>query len=162
MKIEFALGNARLATGDLASALARYDACLASPAEGEEAEAVRRDAAINRAFVAERIEPPPAPPDPGGQGRGDPGKDQRGRDDGRPRPGDGTSPDRSRRPGGGDPKAQGGPRGSGGAGGEGENDPDPGSPGARLDRALGDVRESRRQRPPDAPAAGPAPGGKDW
>ena len=166
-KVDFALGNAHLALGDLATALTHYDACIASTSGGPGVDAVRRDAAINRAFVVERIKPPPTPPEPEGSGGGEPGKNRpptgRGQpDDGRSRPGPGSPGDRSTRTGGAEPSAPGGSRGEGGAGGEGEANPERGSPGARLDEALRDVSESRRRRPPDAIPRGSAASGKDW
>ncbi len=167
VKIDYALGNAHLASGDLAAALVDYDACLASTAEGGASDAVRRDAALNRAFVAERIKPPPIPPEPEGSGNGNPSKNRppggRGQpDDTRSKPGGEPSGDRATRPGGAESSSAKGSRGAGGAGGEGEASPEPGSPGARLDEALRDVQESRRQRPPDESPRGPATAGKDW
>lgn len=167
IKIDFALGNALLASGDLPTSLAHYDACIASTDEGSNLDVVRRDATINRAFVAERIKPPP--PSSGSEGTNDrdpgqnrPQSDRDRRDADRSPPGKGSTAGRSKRPGGNDPAPPGGARGSGGAGGEGEANPEPGSPGARLDEALRDVRESRARRPPDPPSSGSASMGKDW
>ena len=168
VKIDFALGNAQVGLGDLPAALIHYDRCLASPGEGPEAEGVRRDAAANRAFVAERIKPPPTPPESGGSGDRDPGKNRpspdRGRRDGdRSPPGKGSSPGSPGQQGGPDSTPPGGARGSGGAGGEGEASPEAGSPGARLDEALRDVRDARARRPPPDPLpSGGASMGKDW
>jgi len=159
IKIDYALGNAHLALGDIAGSLSHYDSCLGSKLPGPAFDAVRRDAAENRAFAASRLKPPPQEPD-----RGDPGAD--GRD--RPRP----SPGRDRRPGdgtrkagrGGNPDNPGGAgsRGPGGAGGGGQSPPDEGSPESRLDAALRDVRESRSRRPPDPPPKGAGGSAKDW
>ena len=63
-KIDYALGNAQLALGEIPEALAHYDACLASTWPGPAFDAVRRDAAENRAFAASRT--PPPPDEPGG------------------------------------------------------------------------------------------------
>ncbi len=167
IKIDYALGNAHLALGDVAGSLPHYDACLGSTLAGPAYDAIRRDAALNRAFAASRIEPPPEEPDrgdprPGGPDRPRPSPDRsrgRGRGDG-----DGASspgePGRSGRAG--DPGGGGGPRGAGGAGGEGQAPPGEGSPQSRLDAALRDVRESRRLRAPEPedPPSGRVV--KDW
>ncbi|MBX6314924.1 MAG: VWA domain-containing protein, partial [Isosphaeraceae bacterium] len=57
-KIDFALGNTAFALGDIAGALQAYDACLASRVPGTSYDAIRRDAARNRAFVAQQPPPP--------------------------------------------------------------------------------------------------------
>jgi Ca-activated chloride channel family protein len=53
-KIDFVLGNAALAEGDIPAAIRSYDACIASTARGADLDAVRRDAAINRQFALEQ------------------------------------------------------------------------------------------------------------
>lgn len=165
-KVDYALGNARLALGDVPRALVHYDACLASTWPGPASDAVRRDAAENRAYAAVRIPPPPRPEGPGGGSPKAPRPDQ-------PRPPPGPEPQagkdrRSPSTAPADPSKAargGGPApspGAGGPGGQGEPNPDGGSPEARLDAALREIREARRHRPPDAP---PVPAGgsfKDW
>jgi Ca-activated chloride channel homolog len=171
IKVDYALGNAQLALGDVAEALARYDACLATTLGGEAIDAVRSDAAANREFAAKRLKPPPESPESGGP---NPSGSKRNRPSSRSSKGDrgdadpSGPPDRPSPaddgPGGpqGGPASNSGARGAGGAGGGGQAQPPGGSPEARLDSALDDVREARRRRPPDPPPPGPNGVGKDW
>ncbi len=68
-KIDFALGNTAFAQGDPTAAIRFYDACLESRAAGADLDAVRRDALVNRQFVARfqaehpREQPEPSPSD---------------------------------------------------------------------------------------------------
>ena len=159
IKIDYALGNAHLALGEAAGSLAHYDACLASNLPGPALDAIRRDAAENRAYAATRIKPPPEEPD-----RGDPGPGGRDRRRGEPggdrRPGDGPREPgkggRSRDPGGGRS------RGPGGSGGGGQAPPEDGSPESRLEAALRDVREARDRREPEPTPKGSGGSSKDW
>ncbi len=164
LKIDYALGNARLVLGDFAGALSGYDACLASTGVGPGADSVRRDAAVNRAYAVARLKTPPDEPDRGEARAGGPNRPRPAPGKGRPG-GEGAESSPSAgptNPGGGEPPSGGGSRGAGGAGGPGQAPPEEGSPQARLNAALREIRESRRSRPPD-----PAPktsGGvaKDW
>lgn len=74
-KIDYALGNVRLALGDPAGAIRRYDASLDSlPAQ----DPLREDARINRAFAVEcraRATPEPPRPDEPGHRAHDPDRD---------------------------------------------------------------------------------------
>ena len=171
VKVEYALGNTHLALGDVNEALARYDACLTSTLDGDGLDEVRSDAAANREFAAKRVKPPPESSEP--SGADSPGSRKRPSS---PRPskagrGDGDAPgapDRQAPSAPGDPGPRGGSappsgtRGAGGAGGSGPSSPEPGSPEARLDAALENIREARRQRPPDPPPSGSKGVGKDW
>jgi Ca-activated chloride channel family protein len=153
MKTDYGLGNTALALGDVPSAIAHFDACLASQAPGADLDSVRRDAAANRRFAVESAQRNPAPPS---SERGSPTAR-------RPRPPQSDHEDPSPREahapgqtGGADGAGQGtqGRRGKGGAGGSGAAPPDTGSPEDRLDSALERVRESRHHRlaesaPPD-------------
>ena len=171
VKIDFGLGNAHLALGDLDGALARYDACLTSTPRGAAFDRIRADAAANRDFAARRRKPPPEENGPGS----DPPKSKRGSPSTSPSPGPprdpngdadpSASPDRPADPGGRAPGATPkgpGRRGAGGAGGGGVAPPRTGSPEARLASALDDVRESRKRRPPDPPPSGSKGVEKDW
>ena len=62
-KIDYALGNAALSRGNFAEALRHYDDCLGSRARGSALDAVRSDAAINRAFAVEQARRSLAPPE---------------------------------------------------------------------------------------------------
>ncbi|MDG3005086.1 VWA domain-containing protein [Paludisphaera mucosa] len=168
-KIDYALGNAAIGLGDLPNAVRHYDACLASTAPGEALDAVRSDAAINRRFALEQLQEAisrqdePAPDDP---------SDRKDTPDGTPRggeakPDDGPGDDPEGRSGDADPSGgretdRPSPRKRGGAGGD---DPSPpgGSPDARLDDALEQIRDARRRRLPDEPPPdAPRAEGKDW
>ena len=166
IKIDYALGNAHLALGDIDEALARYDACLGSTLRGDAFDSVRLDAAANRAFAESRRKPPPEQPESGGPNppgprRNRPSPKTSGGDRGEPDPSTSASPpDESRAEGG--PPSNPGARGAGGAGGGGQPPARDGSPEARLDSALRDVREARRRRPPDPPPPASKGVGKDW
>ncbi len=159
IKVDYAIGNAHVALGDLAGSLAHYDACLGSKLPGPAFNAIRRDAAENRAFAAGRIKPPPPEPDRGAPDAG--GRDRPGSPAGRA----GQPGDRREKSGRGGPTGKSGgtgSRGAGGSGGPGEAPPEEGSPEARLDAALRDVRESRSRRPPDPAPRSTGGVGKDW
>ena len=169
IKIDYALGNAYLAQGDISEALARYDVCLESTLGGGAFDAVRQDAAINRAFAASRQKPPPEQPEAGGPNppgsrRNRPPPRPSGDDRGDTDPSNPTPPPDDRR----GPGSEGGSpsnpraRGAGGAGGSGQAPPPAGSPEARLDSALKDVREARHRRPPAPPPSRSNGLGKDW
>ena len=164
VKIDYALGNAALALGDIPGAISSYDACLDSTARGAALDVVRQDAAINRRFALEQAQSLAVPQD---QNSGDQPQSQRpdrrrapnrrgGGDDSSPEgqpesdPGDGGS--------GPDAGSQGDrPRPSrrriGGAGG-GRSTP-PGtrgdSPEDRLDAALENIRAAQSRRLPEDP-----------
>ncbi|WP_435005404.1 VWA domain-containing protein [Tundrisphaera lichenicola] len=161
-KIDYALGNAYLALGEVPEALAHYDACIDSKWPGLPFDAVRRDAAENRAFAV--AQSPPPPEDAGGESR-----DESKR--GRPSPPQGGGPDSPD-----DPDTSPGPnppaQQSGGTstpsktgsqpGEEGEDRPSSRSPEDRLDDALRDIRDARDRGPTeDTPRSSDRPT-KDW
>jgi len=159
-RIDFALGNTALALGEPAVAIRSYDSCLASAGRTNALAAVRRDAELNRAFAVAQ-----APRAPTAGGEGDPGGRPPGR---RPEPkgdrggpGPGAGPGQSPAP---SPPT--GRRGAGGAGGGGPAPPTGRageSPEDQLEHALDDVRDARRRRIPDPPAADdPRGADKDW
>jgi Ca-activated chloride channel family protein len=81
-RIDFALGNTKLALGRPAEALVHYDACLASQAPGPDLDAIRQAAAENRAYTEELLrrlqnEEGPDPTD----GDSTEGEDESGRDE---------------------------------------------------------------------------------
>jgi Ca-activated chloride channel family protein len=167
LKIEYALGNARAALGDLPGAIAGYDACLASDVVGPSFDLVRDDAQANRDFVVKRM--PPQPEKPEGEGP-NPGGSKRPRSRGGDSNGDPGDQDPAGSPSpadspGANPQGKassGGSRGAGGAGGSGQTPPPAGSPDARLDAALKDIRDARNRRPPEPPHSGSKGVGKDW
>src|SRR5262249_31117699 len=60
-RIDFALGNTALRLGEVAEAIAHYDAALASTATDPGLDRIREDAAINRNYAVQQaraIEPP--------------------------------------------------------------------------------------------------------
>jgi Ca-activated chloride channel family protein len=157
-KIDYALGNSALASGDVAAAIGHYDDCLASTASGAALDAVRRDAAINREFAVEQAKavgsdqvPQPRPESREGRDRGRPNPDGSdegpfaGEEDGGNAPNEANSED--------GPNSPGGRRRAGGAGGEGNRGrssrDDPNSPDRRLDAAIDEIRDARRRRLPD-------------
>jgi Ca-activated chloride channel homolog len=166
IKIDYALGNAQLALGDIPEALARYDACLATTLPGAVHDAVRLDALANREFAASRLKPPSEQPESGGP---NPPGSQRPRpksgspkgDQGDPDPSSPSTEAPGEKPEGGSAAAP-GARGAGGAGGGGQAPPPAGSPESRLDAALKDIREARERRPPDPPTSASKGVGKDW
>jgi Ca-activated chloride channel family protein len=171
IKVDYALGNAQLALGDLAEALARYDACLATTIGGEALDAVRFDAAANREFAAKRLKPPPEQPEsggstpPGSKGkRQSPRSAKRDRGNGDPsNPAEPSSPSDDRNGGQeGGAASNPGARGAGGAAGSGQAPPSGGSPESRLDSMLKNVQEARGRRPPEPPPAASKGVGKDW
>jgi Ca-activated chloride channel family protein len=155
-KVDFALGNTAVALGDIPTALRHYDACLASPVPGPVFDAVRRDAAINRRFVAQLTQPPPdTPKESGGHSRAsrDPPAATKSDVERSPSaPGSAGVPP--------DAPPAGAPRG-GGAGGT-RPSPAGGTPEARLAAALEHVREARRLRLPDVPPPASDDDRKDW
>ena len=164
IKIDYALGNAQLALGNVSEAIARYDACVRSTHRGRASEAVRRDASANREFALARLKPPPEPA--GSDGRKPPGEKQPRPKDGSPKGEDGSNSE-SDRPSTGDGAtatfpSNSGKKGAGGAGGDGQPPPSSGSPESQLDAALKEIREARRQRPPDPPPPSSRGVGKDW
>jgi Ca-activated chloride channel family protein len=167
IKIDYALGNAHLAIGDIAGAIASYENCVASTRSGPTFDAVRNDARENREFAAKRLPPQPEQPEGGGpnppgsnrpkgrpgEPKGNPGEDDPSNSS--PANSSGDKPE-------GQAKPNGGSRGAGGAGGSGQAPPPNGSPDSRLDAALKDIREARNRRPPDPPPATSKGVGKDW
>jgi Ca-activated chloride channel family protein len=162
IKIDYALGNALLAGGDVDGALVAYDDCLKNPISGLVYDSIRRDARLNRAFAASRrADPSPTPPDGEKKDSDRPGTGKpRGRSPDEPNP----SPATTSSPGpiASDPSAPPGSRGRGGKGGGGPAPPGRDSPGARLDEALRQVRETRQLRPADAPHEATARDARDW
>ena len=163
IKIDYALGNTALALGGRDEAIRFYDACLASTATGEELDAVRADAAVNREFAVHAAPRRPSSAPPEGE------KDRGNRPAPRPKPPPGSNakpdPSKSLPPGaipppGDDPASQ--HRGPGGAGGD-ATDPRPGSPEARLAEALDNIREAKRGRLGDqVPGEDEGDDRKDW
>ena len=162
IKIDYALGNAHLALGTIPDAIARYDACLASTLPGTTFDAVRSDAEANRAFAASRPKPPPEQPEPGGSkpvGSKPPRPSSKGKiGDSEPSPSPGQTVEGPKESDSSSP----GSRGAGGAGGGGLAPPPAGSPEARLNAALREIREARRRRPPEPPPSASNGVGKDW
>jgi Ca-activated chloride channel homolog len=167
IKIDYALGNTYLAIGEISEALAHYDACLASTLPGAVYDGVRLDASANREFAAARLKPPPEKPESSGANPDVPKKPDRSSKSLKKDRGDSDSADSPPPsiPGEGSKDGSSsstGARGAGGAGGGGQAPPKAGSPDARLDAALEDVRDARRQRPPDALPPSVNGSGKDW
>ena len=172
-KVDFALGNSTAMLGDFAAAVRHYDACLATAEQGAEQAGVRRDAAINRAFVLTRIGPPPPSPSDGeAPGGGDPDR-KRAPGSNRNRPPRGNRGSDPNSPtgedDGPDPRAadgSSGRRGPGGAGGSGAAPPGANSPEGRLDAALRRIRTAKENQPETVPSSPPLPNGrgsdKDW
>jgi Ca-activated chloride channel family protein len=164
-KVDYALGNTALALGDLAGAIAHYNACIASTTSGADLVAVRRDATLNLRFAEEesRRSPAPSKPDdesarsPRSRPSGSNGPDETKNDPsgpGSPQPSTGASP-----PG----EGTSGRRGPGGAGGSGPTPPEAGSPEERLESALERVREALKHRLPEpTPPAVANDDRKDW
>ncbi len=172
VKIDYGLGNALIGLGDFAGAIRHYDACLASTAPGDQLDAVRADAAVNRRFALERLqrelsqadEPDELANSPDGDQPNAPPRASDALED--DEPGEGPSdrpPD--------DPGAEqvetapSSPQKSGGAGGSGRNPNPPADrpPGERLDSALERIRDAKRRRLPEPPPPDdPRSDVKDW
>ncbi|WP_406700240.1 VWA domain-containing protein [Singulisphaera sp. Ch08] len=149
-KIDYALGNTALVSGDLAAALGHYEDCLASTAPGKALDAVRLDAAVNRRYAEEQAKPPSSPTDSGD----DPSNSSNRSPSPNPEEEEGRSQDRSEAN---NPNAadggQPGPRrpsGRQGPGGNGSTPPRADSPEGRLNAALKNIREARDRRPDEA------------
>jgi Ca-activated chloride channel family protein len=56
LKLDYSQGNALVAMRQFEAAIEQYDACLSNPTKGLEAEDLRRDARINRAFAIDRLD----------------------------------------------------------------------------------------------------------
>jgi Ca-activated chloride channel family protein len=152
-KIDYALGNTAFALGDIPAALGHYDACLASTVPGPAFDAIRRDAAINREFVARR-----SPPE---EDAGDDPGDRPPRETTSPSP---PEPDREPSEAEADPEA---PKSTPASGPDPRrNPPSPkasaSSPEARLDQALSQARDARRRRLTDEPPPEADPVRRDW
>ena len=162
-KIDYALGNAHLALGEVPEALAHYDACIASDWPGAAFDAVRGYATENRAFAVSRT--PPIPDESGG---GSPDSSRPNR----PRPPRGGGPDSPSDPGptSSDSNPPGPPQGgastpskSGDLPGEETEDRPPGqTPEDRLDAALREIREARERRPTEDGLRSSDRPWKDW
>jgi Ca-activated chloride channel family protein len=164
VKIDYAIGNARLALGDLPGAIASYDACLASTVFGESADAVRNDAFENRAFAVQRMPPKNEPSEgdrsePKGSNSSRSGSNENPDEPEKSAPGPGEPPGANPA---GKSRSNRANRGAGGAGGSGQAPPPSDSPEARLDAALKDIKDAKDRRPPDAPPARSKGVGKDW
>lgn len=172
VKIDYGLGNASIRLGDFAAAARHYDDCLTSTARGDQLDAVRADAAVNRRFALERLQEELSQSDQPdelrnandqNQPKAPPRASEALEDD---EPGEGPSdhpPD--------DPDAEEvetaspSPQKSGGAGGSGRSPRPPATspPGDRLDSALERIRDAKRRRLPDQPPADESrPDVKDW
>lgn len=173
-KIDFGLGNAALAEGDIAGAIRAYDDCVNSTARGAVLDAVRRDAAINRQFAVEQQQslsaqraesPDDRPTSPNSRPRNRADRQGKGDDqspDGSPEAdGGGSNPDAqaSRN------RAPAGRKRRGGAGG-GQSSPSAArgdSPDDRLDAALENIRAAQNRRlPEDEPPLSANDDRKDW
>lgn len=147
-RIDFALGNAAFAIGETEAALDHYDDCLASEAPG--GEAARRDAGVNRAFVArfrleqEAEDTSPQESEPGGSEV----------DHQRDRSGQGSES--------GAETPKGSPAGSPPPPGRETRDSQAGTPQERLEAALSRVREARSRRLPDEPLDRVESDRRDW
>jgi Ca-activated chloride channel family protein len=177
-KVDYALGNTALAQGNLPSAIAAYDECIASTARGADLDAVRQYARENRQFAFEQAQSLAVPQ---GQGPDEPSPSRRpdrrrtpnGQPDdssaegqpeaspeaGGPSPEDGAqkAADRGRPPR--------GKRRLGGAGGSRSAPPGAAgdSPEDRLDAALEQIRAAQDRRLPDDPPPAAADADrKDW
>ncbi|MGO9463168.1 MAG: VWA domain-containing protein [Isosphaeraceae bacterium] len=180
-KIDFVLGNTRLALGDITGAIAAYDQCLSSTARGTDIDSVRRDAAINRQFALEQSQSLTAPE---GQSANDPSRssqpDRKGARNRRAGGSGEESPDEQGENG---PDAGGGGSGKGseanpdqqrpprnrrrvgGAGGARSSQSGPAgeSPEDQLDAALERIHNAQNRRlPDDEPAASANDDRKDW
>jgi Ca-activated chloride channel family protein len=171
-KIDFALGNTALASGDFTGAIGHYDACLASSSRGANLDAIRRDAAINRRFAIEQAQAMGTAqlPQPQLTSRTDREHGQLSPDENRSNEkgtteeeSDETEPEESLGSGEGRRHRTGGAGGAGGRGKPGRIDGD--SPDRRPDKALENIQDARRRRlPEDDSSPGPETRDdrKDW
>ena len=177
-KIDYAIGNTSLALGEVAGAIAAYDACIASSARGAELDAVRQDATINREFATRQAQTPTIPqgqrPDESSSRRSDGRQRSPDQAPGAEEPSDGGDDESGPTAGGSDAEDQAGKKGrtrprwrpSGGGGG-GRTKP-PGaagdSPEERLDAALDDIRAAQQSHrlPDEPPPSSPIGDGRDW
>ena len=166
-KIDFALGNTRVAMGDPQTAIRRYDACLATPATGPESDALRTDASENRRFAQRQL----PPGDEEGDREGGKGTDSGGDDSGtEPRPPDpgGTDATKSQSPSdaaGEAPKESTLRTTGGGVGSTPAGNNRPADASERLNEALTNARNerSRRSLGDDGPqGGGDTTSRKDW
>jgi Ca-activated chloride channel family protein len=171
-KIDFALGNTALASGDFTEAIGHYDACLASSTRGPDLDAVRHDADINRQFAIRQAQAMNAAqlPKPQSKSRTDREHGRLGPDESRSNEtgetgeesGE-TERDEGLHSGEGIRRRTGG---KGGAGSRGKSDRiDADSPDRRLDKALENIRDARKRRlPQDHVPPGPETQDdrKDW
>jgi Ca-activated chloride channel family protein len=165
-KIDYGLGNTALSRGNFAEALRHYDDCLGSQARGPALDAVRTDAAINRAFAVEQARRTIAPPDeetdssskPPARSRNPSGKSG-GSSSNTTTSYSGASPAQN-------PTAPTNPdvRGPGGAGGTGTSTVPPAESTARdqLSRAMENIREARKRRLDPSPPSRADADRKDW
>ena len=168
MKIDFALGNAALASGDVRSSLRYYDTCISSKVFGSSYEAIRVDARTNRLFAARQADRLPNEPDEGDKG----GSGSRSQGDGPEGPAKPSPADPNGDPAGsklapkdrddGSPSKNPPPR-SGGAGGSAPSSSNlENSPRSRLAEAVQDMDEALKRRIAVAPKAANDGNGKDW
>ncbi len=158
-KVDFAIGNTSVALGDLTSALRHYDLCMASTVNGQEYEAIRQDARINRQF-AEQLASSALEEEVGGEPGGDaPGQEPDSSSGDSPEPAsleeepeskleDSSNSIRSTT--------------KGGAGGSGSREPPPGTPERRLADALESIKEAKDRRLPPPPPPLESGDQKEW
>lgn len=156
IKIDYALGNVAAALGQLEEAVGHYDDCIGSELSDSALEKIREDARINRQFVARILNPPPpVTPDDAGNRRTKSNAD--------------SDSDQAKNQG--ERKKSDAPaeKGAGeSASTDGRSNQNPGaassagSPEERLAAALGDVRDSLRNRPADQPREHVATDDRDW
>jgi Ca-activated chloride channel family protein len=175
VKIDYALGNAALALGDIPGAIEHYDHCLSSAAGGTSLTEVRQDAAINRDFALEQTPPSLGSEDENERDQPPPRQrsrasdsSKRGAPDSDPSRDDAGGGDPNGPPAGGqgqDDQPGSGRRRMGGAGGANQlpSGSSGESPDDRLDSALEEIRDaSRRRLPEETPADASTDPRKDW
>lgn len=155
LKIDYALGNVALARGDVPASVRHYDTCLASTSRGPTFDAVRRSAAINRAFALAHARPGDDPHVGSRPGDDEPRSPSKAADRDPAEP-DSTAPD-----GRGNPSAS--PPSSPRPANSGSPTALRGTPGQRLEAALNSIRRGHRRRLDDEPPESKADADrKDW
>jgi tetratricopeptide (TPR) repeat protein len=159
-KIDFALGNVSVELGEYGAALRWYDSCLDSKVPGLVYAAIRRDAAINRAYAARNR--PPADENESGRRRVTPAAPQR--DDAQEPRKTSRSPESDTLPELGNPRGrtQSVPDSAPQSKLEQSRSVQSGSPEDELDDALRNARAARQHRLTDAVTSAPDKERKDW